>query len=81
MTEVCDVHNMVLMCSAVNKVDCSALESFEAINARLTAMDVGLHLSDVKGPVMDRLNRSHFIDTLNGNIFLCQFAAWNALRE
>ena len=49
------------MFSAVNEVDFSALESLEAINERLRDMGVRLHLSEVKGPVMDRLRRSHFL--------------------
>ena len=48
----------------------------EAINARLKDMGVGLHLSEVKGPVMDRLKRSHLIQDLNGKIFLSQYDAW-----
>ncbi|KIC51500.1 sulfate:proton symporter [Tateyamaria sp. ANG-S1] len=79
VTEGCEVKNVVLMCSAINEVDYSALESFEAINHRLKDMDVGLHLSEVKGPVMDRLKRSHFISELNGRVFLSQFDAWSAL--
>lgn len=76
-----DVKNVVLMFSAVNEVDYSALESLEAINLRLTDMGVGLHLSEVKGPVMDRLRRSHFLNELNGNIFLSQYDAWRHLAR
>ena len=79
VTEGTTIRNVVLMCSAVNEVDFSALESLEAINRRLGDMGVGLHLSEVKGPVMDRLKRSHFIDDLNGRVFLSQFDAWRAL--
>ncbi|KIN60089.1 Sulfate transporter [Sulfitobacter noctilucae] len=79
VTEGSDVRDVVLMFSAVNEVDYSALESLEAINARLTDMGVGLHLSEVKGPVMDRLRRSHLMDVLNGEVFLSQFDAWNSL--
>jgi len=69
------------MFSAVNEVDFSALESLEAINLRLIDMGVGLHLSEVKGPVMDRLQRTHFIDELNGDVFLSQFDAWTHLMS
>jgi SulP family sulfate permease len=79
VTEGSEVRDVVLMCSAVNEVDYSALESLEAINARLIDMGVGLHLSEVKGPVMDRLKRSHLIKDLNGRIFLSQYDAWTAL--
>jgi sulfate permease, SulP family len=34
-----------------------------------------LHLSEVKGPVMDRLKRSHFLDQLTGQVFLSQYDA------
>ncbi len=77
----CAIKNVVLMFSAVNEVDYSALESLEAINQRLRDMGVGLHLSEVKGPVMDRLKRSHLIDQLNGRVFLSQFDAWRDLKQ
>ncbi|KIN62890.1 Sulfate transporter [Sulfitobacter noctilucicola] len=79
VTEGCDVRHVVLIFSAVNEVDFSALESLEAINQRLKDMDVGLHLSEVKGPVMDRLKRSHFLNDLNGKVFLSQYDAWQNL--
>ena len=80
VAEGCAVRHVVLMCSAVNEIDFSALESLEAINLRLRDIGVGLHLSEVKGPVMDRLQRSHFLETLNGRVFLSQYDAWVALR-
>ena len=58
------IRHLVLMCSAVNEIDASALESLEAINARLKDAGVTFHLSEVKGPVMDRLQRSHFLQAL-----------------
>tara|TARA_A100001391_G_scaffold142618_2_gene100396 strand:+ start:73 stop:1815 length:1743 start_codon:yes stop_codon:yes gene_type:complete len=79
VTEGCDIRNVVLMFSAVNEVDYSALESLEAINLRLRDMGVGLHLSEVKGPVMDRLHRSEFLTALNGQVFLSQYEAWTRL--
>jgi len=81
VTDGCDIKNVVLMFSAVNEVDYSALESLEAINLRLKDLGVGLHLSEVKGPVMDRLKRSHFLDELNGRVFLSQFEAWRNLTN
>ena len=81
VTEGCAIKDVVLMFSAVNEVDYSALESLEAINRRLKDMGVGLHLSEVKGPVMDRLQRSEFLDSLNGQVFLSQHDAWNKVRN
>ena len=67
--------HLVLMCTAVNEIDLSALESLEAINRRLGDMGVNLHLSEVKGPVMDRLQTTHFLDDLTGQVFLSQHDA------
>ena len=75
------VKHLVLMCPAVNLIDASALESLEAINHRLQDSGVTFHLSEVKGPVMDRLQKSQFLTELTGQIFLSQFAAWQALSE
>ncbi|GAA0790377.1 SulP family inorganic anion transporter [Marinobacterium sediminicola] len=74
-----DVKHLVLMCPAVNLIDASALESLEAINHRLKDSGVTFHLSEVKGPVMDSLKRTHFLDELTGQVFLSQYAAWETL--
>ncbi|GAA5178138.1 SulP family inorganic anion transporter [Modicisalibacter zincidurans] len=74
------LRHTVLICSAVNLIDASALESLEAINARLKDSGVTLHLAEVKGPVMDRLKHSDFLETLTGRVFLSTYAAWSALR-
>lgn len=74
-----EVRHVVLMCSAVNAIDASALESLEAINHRLKDAGVLFHLSEVKGPVMDRLERASFLDDLTGQVFLSQFTAMAAL--
>lgn len=73
------VRHVVLMFTAVNEVDLSALESLEALNLRLKDSGVTLHLSEVKGPVMDRLQRSHLLDQLSGEVFFTQWDAWSAL--
>ncbi len=75
------IRDVVAMCSAVNDIDFSALESLEALSTRLSDMDIRLHLSEVKGPVMDRLNRSHFLDHMTGKVFLSQFEAIESLRQ
>ena len=74
-----DLRNVILMCSAVNEIDMSALESLEAINRRLESRGITFHLSEVKGPVMDRLKKSHFLDDLTGRVFLTQHRAVQTL--
>ncbi len=70
------LRHVILMCSAVNEIDASGLESLEAINHRLGDGGIGLHLSEVKGPVMDRLKRTHFVKQLNGQVYLTQDKAF-----
>ena len=79
----CDepIEDVVLMFPAVNEVDMSALETLEELNRRLSEMGIKMHLSEVKGPVMDRLQRSHFLDDLTGRVFLSQYDAWQALTR
>ena len=79
VTPDCALRHVVLMCSAVNEIDLSALESLEAIAHRLDSMGIALHLSEVKGPVMDRLKATDFLAHLSGRVFLSQYDAWVAL--
>ena len=71
--------HLVLMAPAVNSIDASALESLEAINHRLNDAGIKLHLSEVKGPVMDKLERSSFLEELSGEVFLSQDEAFSSL--
>jgi SulP family sulfate permease len=70
---------VVLLCSAVNDIDASALDMLEQLAQRLAHMDVRLHLSEVKGPVMDKLERSALLKHLGGRVFLSHHAAVTAL--
>jgi len=74
-----ELKHVILMCSAVNHIDLSALESLIAINDRLKDAGLTLHLSEVKGPVMDRLEKSSFLEQLTGQVFLSQHGAIKAL--
>ena len=61
----------------MNYIDASALDSLEV--ERLKQAGVSFHLSEVKGPVLDRLTRSQFPAHLTGRIFLSQHQAMTAL--
>ncbi|WP_298558104.1 sulfate permease [uncultured Aliiroseovarius sp.] len=71
--------HVVLMCSAVNEIDLSALETLEELERQLSDSGITLSLSEVKGPVMDRLQRTDFLDHLSGDVYLTQYAAMRAL--
>jgi SulP family sulfate permease len=73
--------HVVLQCSAINDIDASALESLETIDQRLRGAGLKLHLSEVKGPVMDRLQDTDFLAHLSGRVFLSHFEAMQALWQ
>ena len=73
------LEHVVLQCSAVNDIDASALESLEAIASRLEDSGIALHFSEIKGPVMDKLNTTHFLQHLHGRVFLTNYQAIQAL--
>jgi SulP family sulfate permease len=74
-----NIRHVVLVCPAVNYIDASALDSLEVIVDRLQRSGVIFHLSEVKGPVLDRLKRSDFLEHLTGRVFLSQHEAMAAL--
>lgn len=75
-----ELRHVVLIASAVNSIDASALETLEALIARLRDGGVTLHLAEVKGPVMDKLRRSDLLETLApGRVFLSTHEAMLAL--
>lgn len=74
------IRHVILECPAVNTIDASALESLEAINLRLKDGGITFHLSELKGPVMDRLKRSHFLQELSGKVHLSQFDAVASIK-
>lgn len=75
-----DLTDLILMCTAVNRIDASALNSLETINNRLRASGIKLHFSDMQSRVRERLFRSSFLDRLTGRIFLSQHEAMEALE-
>ena len=56
--------HFVLICSSINVIDATALETLEELRVTLAEHGVGLHLAEVKGPVMDKLERIGFVDRL-----------------
>lgn len=74
-----NIEHLVLMCSGVNHIDASALNSLTAVAERLRHAGVQLHLSEVKGPVMDRLVNTSFMHSFGGEVFVSQFQALEAL--
>ena len=73
--------DVVLVCTAVNDIDSSAVETLERINELLETMGVTFHLAEVKGPVMDKLQRSHLLQALTGQVHLSQYQVFKQLQQ
>jgi sulfate permease, SulP family len=64
-----DVTSIVLVCSAVNLIDASALEVLESLIADLKTIGINFYFSEVKGPVMDKLLNIGFVDYVGRDRF------------
>lgn len=77
-----DITDVVLICSSVSLIDASALDTLVELRETLKDAGVTLHLAEVKGPVMDRLQQTSFIQELApGRVFLSTHDAVKHLRE
>lgn len=76
------LRHLVLICSAINFIDASALETLTDLMTRLREAGIQLYLAEVKGPVMDRLARTEFVKQLGrGHIFLSAQDAFERLAD
>jgi SulP family sulfate permease len=73
--------HLVLVMTAVSSIDTSALFGLGELNQSLKQRGIGLHLAEVKGPVMDRLKQSALLGALNGELFLSAVMACDKLAE
>lgn len=76
-----DIHDVVLIMSAVNRVDTTAMEILTDINQDLRDRNIRLHLAEVKGPVQDRLSHSPLWKALSGEVYFSINAAFEALGQ
>jgi SulP family sulfate permease len=72
--------HLVLVMTAVSSIDTTALLALRELNQGLKRRGIGLHLAEVKGPVMDRLRDSDLLAQLNGQLFLSTAKAWDHLH-
>mgnify|MGYP002361394842 FL=1 len=74
--------HVVLVMSAVSLIDTTGLYALTEINRSLRAQAIKLHLTEVKGPVMDRLQQSELLGKeLSGQVFLSTVQAFRCLAE
>lgn len=80
VSHIPDLQHLLLICSAINFIDASALETLEALFADLNSAGVRVYLAEVKGPVMDQLEKTDFVEKLGQErIFLSTHQAMLAL--
>jgi sulfate permease, SulP family len=74
-----DIKHVVLIFTSVSDIDTTALEALEAINQALQAKGLTLNIAEAKGPVMDKLEKTDFIEQLKpGKVF---FSNVDAVKE
>lgn len=76
-----DLKHVVLNCSSVSSIDLSALEMLEDLNLELAKLNICLNLSEIKGPVMDKLQQSKLLAHLKGQIFLTHYKSIQVLSK
>lgn len=77
-----EVNKVLLVCNAVNLIDASGLEILEGLVADLKTLGIELYLSEVKGPVMDKLTKIGFIDYIGrDHVFLTTDQAMQTLAN
>lgn len=79
LEKVAGIRDLVLVMSAVNLMDATAVEVFCELNRDLAGRRIRLHLAEVKGPIQDRLMRTGLWSTLSGEVFLSANDAFEKL--
>jgi len=70
-----ETRRVVLLMSPVNAIDYSALEALRALHEVLVERGIRLDLSEVKGPVLDRLRAGGWARWFRGRVFLSHHQA------
>lgn len=81
LSQASGAHDLVLVMSAVNLMDATAVEVFSELNRELIERGIRLHLAEVKGPIQDRLMRTMLWSTLSGSVFLSANEAFEKLKN
>lgn len=74
------IEDLVLVMTAVNRIDTSAMEVLADINRDLQERGIRLHFAEVKGPVQDRLMHTTLWTGLSGQVFHSVSEAFQSLQ-
>jgi SulP family sulfate permease len=73
--------HVLLVCSAINQIDATALGVLTDLESSLARRGIALLLSEVKGPVLDRLQKTSLGQNLQGRVFLSTHQAFESVRQ
>jgi SulP family sulfate permease len=76
-----DTRHLVLVLSAVNQIDSTAMLVLAELNRALAFRQIKMHLAEVKGPVLDRLKDSKLLEELSGHLYLSTALACAELNQ
>ena len=80
LKEYPDTKTLLINAGDINYIDTSALNTLEAFIKRLKYLGIDFAISEIKGPVMDFLNKADFTKTLPiENIYLSTYLAVQAI--
>jgi SulP family sulfate permease len=78
LAERAEVKHVLLVLSSVSQIDATALDMLIELNDYLRGRGIDLNLSEIKGPVRERLNNSSLLAQLTGEIYLSTHQAFLA---
>lgn len=64
-----DAQHLVLIFTSVSDIDTTALEALGNLNQILKTAKKTLNIAEVKGPVLDKLHKTDFLQQLTGQVF------------
>ena len=73
--------HLIIVCSAINRIDSTGLQMLSRLNRRLEESDSFLHLSDLKGTLLNKLDHNDLESRLSGKIFQTANAGMIQLKE
>ena len=77
-----ELKHVVLIFSSVSYIDTTAFEALENLISSLKNKNIQLHLAEVKGPVIDKLKQTNFLDQLSpGQVFFQTIEAVEKLGD
>ena len=76
------VKHVIFIFTSVSYIDATGFEALENLNRTLKVSEIALHLAEVKGPVMDKLGQTDFLEQLKpGQVFFRVEEAVNTLAN